>query len=107
MSEQAIISRAEAARRLREKRKSEGLCPICGLPVDNSERIVCSECTERISEQGRLRRMQRREKGLCLRCGGVVEDADRVNCRRCRSAYNTQMKAWFANKKKIKEISTI
>ena len=55
---------------LYEKRKSQGLCGLCGLPRESISKSTCDKCRKRQSEKYKARRAS----GLCFTCNEPVVD---------------------------------
>lgn len=75
-------ARSEAAqRRLRERRKKDGMCPQCGKRKPRDGKVMCEMCLAKKREYKRIRRYKERDDSLC-RCGKPLKDGYKV-CQEC------------------------
>lgn len=66
------------------KRKENGLCPVCGKPLDR-EGHYCSSCLEKNRIYHQENRDFFRENHLCTECGKVKVFGDDKICPECRA----------------------
>lgn len=74
-------ARARQAKRLREKRRSEGRCIRCGKPTAKTS---CAACREKQSRSMKRTKAMRRAEGRCIMCGAKVEGFF-SKCAKCRT----------------------
>lgn len=82
------LATRESCKRLREKRKSKGLCTRCGKPAILATCEVCRENSRKVNspkEVQRARAEKRKALGLCPRCGRVPTRPYKV-CKVCRES---------------------
>lgn len=70
----------EARLKRYRQRKSEGLCVLCGNPIDDKKHTFCQKCRLKRREKDRVRRgyyiredrKERYKSGLCYRCDNPI-----------------------------------
>lgn len=75
-----VLSTTEMVRRLRAKRKGQGLCIYCGQPAKPHR--SCGECRKEHRARSKKTYDARKAAGVCARCGGEKE-AKRKLCASC------------------------
>ena len=87
-SKMQSVSQAERHRKLREKRKEQGLCIWCGKPKSSYSSVFCVECRIKNQRKNNARktgisRSERPLYGMCYRCGNPVYSGDKL-CGECK-----------------------
>lgn len=82
------ISQAERHRKLRERRKEQGLCIWCGKPRSCYSSVFCVDCRIKNQRKNNARRngIERSERpayGMCYRCGKSILPGNRL-CDECK-----------------------
>lgn len=115
----------EYAARKRVESKLNGLCPICGKPVEDAY-INCSECRKKIAEKAKERRLKGyddttrrvkskremrykfREEGRCTECGKIdsYTIAGRAYCFECNEKRNLRRREQYKKNKEAFLIPT-
>lgn len=86
------MSQKEAQKRYIQKRKNNGLCVLCGKPLDRKGSL-CNKCAKRKAEENRKTREFYKKNGLCPRCGKNKLFGDEKECLECKEkAYEAVMK---------------
>ena len=78
------LTQKELSARHYRKRKENGLCPVCGKPLDR-EGHYCSSCLEKNRIYHQENRDFFRENHLCTECGKVKVFGDDKICPECRA----------------------
>lgn len=78
----------EYLKRLREERKINGLCIMCGKPQCSTSTVYCIDCkikNQRNNEKRKsgIDRSDRKNYGLCYRCGKISINGKSL-CETCR-----------------------
>lgn len=82
----------EQAKKVRERRKDEGKCVVCGIRWAEPGRTLCEKCNakhkqyQQNGDPGWAKKYERRQAridaGLCIDCGAPTQDG-RQRCQRC------------------------
>lgn len=98
---------AERNRQLRDQRRAQGLCTMCGASETDPEHLTCAMCRKmqafRYKESPdrqrqnmdykRARYQQRAAEGLCVACGKEPAREGRRMCEKCAAVYNAKARA--------------
>lgn len=79
-----IENKISPQRKQYEYRKSNGLCPRCGKPLDR-EGFYCTECLKIRNQYNRENRDFFRQHNLCPVCGKVALFGNEKSCPECRA----------------------
>ena len=86
------MSQKEIHKRFIQKRKDNGLCILCGEPLDRKG-VHCKKCREKINEETKKTREFYKQNGICPRCCKNEILGDENMCPECKvKAYETVMK---------------
>lgn len=82
----------EYLKKLRDERKKNGLCIMCGKPQCNSSIVYCIDCkikNQRRNEKRKngIDRSDRKNYGLCYRCGNTCIKGKSL----CENCYNVSI----------------
>lgn len=90
--------------KLKESRKANGLCPVCGKPA-NDGFVMCGPCRKKRSDYRKRHRIRvpRGECGVCYRCNKKEAISGKRMCLECyEKAVETAIKNLRAVKKEQK-----
>ena len=81
-----MVTSSEAGKILRQKRKSEHKCLICGAQDSRTlnGRTTCESCTADKKQSDFYRKAERKKKGLCVYCGVKEATVGMLSCQECR-----------------------
>ena len=93
------MTKAESMKALRERRREEGLCYICGSPPAEGKKR-CQKCIDKDTAASRKHYAQRRAAGMCTLCGrrkgsradrGMCQSCALKHANRCLETYHRQI----------------
>src|SRR5271157_2135535 len=70
-----VLMSAAYSKRMREKRKSLGLCIRCGMNKGRSKRLSCTDCSRKAVERATKLSDLRRSLGMCV-WSGCAQNSD-------------------------------
>ena len=73
---------------MREARKAQGKCILCGTRNALQGVKYCWKCSEGCKDSVLSRRAERSEQGLCIFCGERKPDEDSKSCSECKKKIN-------------------
>lgn len=83
-----------------EECKAKGLCVVCGKPKDRLDRVRCTACAQKGSEEKRKDYKYWLEKGMCTKCHHYPVYGGRVVCVECLAKQREAVEKYHS---KIKE----
>lgn len=94
--------RVESAKRynkeLRQLRKQQGLCTVCGKEQPIKGQLVCWQCSANNKDFCKAKYESRKKRHICHQCGKPV-DEDRVICPECSTKRNRKQKLTYELRK--------
>lgn len=97
------------------KRRAEGKCHRCPLPLEDDRYSECESCRARrreiqsrpdrklrIAKRNRARRQERIEEGRCVRCGSPLESDEFTRCESCRAKGEKSRRKYIEKRKSLR-----